>query len=192
MLVENLCLLWPGPAPRPPVGFWNGLPRRSQAQSPSPASSSRAVASFTPFLILLTRTDATAADSQPVGVTGKADAAPHLSGKKIELDKEASELWGDLEAPGVVAGTGGLPTGRERMQGWDGSSEMPADPWDQPCPSFCLPPRLPPVLPSRLGEQLPLCRLLGAQGQSGHYRLQGGQSGEWARTDHQVLAWGAL
>lgn len=59
----------------------------------SPACSSRAVASFTSFLIFLTRADATAVDNQPVCVNRKADLAPRLSRKKIELDKEAAVFW---------------------------------------------------------------------------------------------------
>jgi len=80
-----LALLWD-------AGVQRHLPRRGQAQIPSPAGSSRAAAAFTSFLIFLTRTDATAADNQPVGMNRKADLAPRFSGKEMELDKEATEL----------------------------------------------------------------------------------------------------
>lgn len=50
------------------------------------------MASFTSFLIFLTRTDATAADDQPVCLNRKADPTPHFSSKKIGFDKEAAEF----------------------------------------------------------------------------------------------------
>lgn len=109
-----------------PVWPCRGPPATGQAHRPSPLLS-RAVAAFTSFLIFLTRTDATAADGQPVGVNGKADPAPRLSGNAMESDKEAAERR------------------RPRLQGW----------WREPggsrrvgsgCPAgLPLPPSLPPT-----------------------------------------------
>ena len=60
-----------------------------------------------------------------------------------------------------MAGMGGSPTDRERVQRPDVSSEMPTDPQDHPYFQFFLPPSFPPsILLSRLGEHLLYAGLL--------------------------------
>ena len=109
-----------------PVWPRRGPPPTGQAHRPS-LLRSRAAAAFTSFLIFLTRTDATAADGQPVGVNGKADPAPRLSGNAMESDKEAAERR------------------RPRLQGWWREPGAPNG-WgvgaQRACP--CLPRSLPP------------------------------------------------
>lgn len=87
----------------------------------------------------------------------------------------------------MVAGAGELPTGGERVQRWDRSSEMPETlPRDQPL--SLIPPPLSPSLPGTTPSLHPellnncpmlgLCWLLRTQGQS-PCCPQGGQYGNW-------------
>lgn len=120
--------------------------QRKSAWSLCPTGSSGAVESFASFLIFLTRADATAADSQPVGLNGK--AGPELvclvekwiwTRGRLSFRRQGAPM-GDRYRWG--------PRTLGWVQAWDRSSWMLVEVCISPCPSIFLllfPSPFPPV-----------------------------------------------